>query len=275
MSRHTPQLRELERAEHRVLAALRCVDATTGAVIGSGLQLSAPGARLVRNLSGLWVVHSVSAPASLAAHAESFNAPPSTPALGSEDLIITVREASGRYLPRIASVALPRDPAPDNAEADDSLFRPVDIPLYPASHAPLVANWAELRISLRDSGSNDALGGALVRVVSDGEVLARGLSDWRGEALVPVAGIPVTTWSTQPGAVIVSEIDASIEIYFDPDSGQRTPAAQVLAGRVPDALPLVNPSDIESARAGLPQVSQAITLAAGRPLHLNLGIALP
>ncbi|MDQ8021929.1 MAG: hypothetical protein REI94_08830 [Moraxellaceae bacterium] len=273
--RHTPQLRELERAEHRVLAGLRCVDATTGAVVGSGLQLSAPGARLVRNLSGLWVVHSVSAPASLAAHAESFNAAPASPATGSEDLIITVRDASGRYLSRIASVALPRDPDPDNADAEDSLFRPVDIPLYPASHAALVANWAELRISLRANGNNDALGGALVRVVSEGDVLARGLTDWRGEALVPVAGIPVTTWSTQPGAVTVNEIDATIEVYFDPASGLRTPAVQVLAGRAPAALPLVNPTDIESARAGLPQVSQAITLAAGRPLHVNLGIALP
>ena len=34
-------------------------------------------------------------------------------------------------------------------------------------------------------------------------------------SLVPVAGVPITTWSTEPGAVVVTEIPASLECYFD------------------------------------------------------------
>lgn len=147
--------------------------------------------------------------------------------------------------------------------------------MYPSSAAPLVGNWAALRVTLSEAGSGDALGGALLRVLSQGQVIARGLSDWRGEALVPVVGIPVTTWSTAPDAVIVSEIAATLECVFAVDRGTRVSAADVAAGRAPTALPLVDPSTLEAAAAGLPQVSAAVMLAAGRPLHLTLQIDLP
>jgi hypothetical protein len=92
---------------------------------------------------------------------------------------------------------------------------------------------------------------------------------------VPVAGIPVTTWSTEPGAVIVTQIDATLEAFFDPSSASRTPMADVQAGRTPQQLPRVDPVAIEAARAGLPQASVLVSLAAGRPLHVSLGIAVP
>jgi hypothetical protein len=106
-------------------------------------------------------------------------------------------------------------------------------------------------------------------------VLALGLSDWRGEAWVPVAGVPVTTWSTQPGAVIVTQIQAELQAVADPQYVTRTPQTAVQHGRAPDALPVVDPAGIEAARAELPQASALIQLAAGRPLHLSLGIELP
>jgi hypothetical protein len=44
-----------------------------------------------------------------------------------------------------------------------------------------------LRVSLSEQASGDACG-ALLRVRSNGRTLARGLSDWRGEAPAPVVG---------------------------------------------------------------------------------------
>jgi hypothetical protein len=44
---------------------------------------------------------------------------------------------------------------------------------------------------------------------------------------------------------------------------------------VPSVLPLVDPAAIETARAGYPQASAVVSLAAGRPLHISLGIDLP
>jgi hypothetical protein len=263
--------RERERLEHRVLGALRCVDATTQAPLEQPFTFEAEGVRLLRNLGGLLVIREW---APLAAHAAAFETPPDAPAIGSRSLELTVRDPSGRYLPRRVRTALPRDPRPERAAEPDSLFRPIDIPMYPSPSLPLGANWVELRVTVTETASGDALGGALLRLVSEGRVLARGLTDWRGEALVPVAGVPVTTWSTEPGAVVVTEIPATLESVFDPVSGRRTAGAAVRAGQAPLALPLVEPEAIEAARGELPQAARALRLAAGRSLHVVITIAV-
>ena len=184
-----------------MLGALRCVDATTLMPIDEPLAVSAPGARLLRNQSGLYVIDGWTR---LSTHEGAFDAPPAAPAVGSESLVLDVRDPTGRYLARRVAIALPRDPTPANVEQAGSLFRAVDVPMFPAASAPTSANWVELRATVRETGSGDGLGGALLRVVTAAGVLARGLTDWRGEAFVPVAGVPITTWSTEPGAVVVT-----------------------------------------------------------------------
>jgi hypothetical protein len=261
-----------ERVDRRVLGALRCVDATTRMPIDEPLAVSAAGARLLRNRSGLYVIQSWSR---LTDHEDAFDAPPAAPAVGSESLVMDVRDPSGRYLSRRAALALPRDPAPANLDLPGSLFRPVDVPMYPAPSAPTGANWVELRATVRETATGDGLGGALLRVVSAGTVLARGMTDWRGEAFVPVAGVPITTWSTEPGAVVVSEISASLECYFDPAMGTRAPAADVRAGIAPAGHPLPDPQAIENGRAALPQAIVPVVLAAGRAFSVEISIAVP
>lgn len=265
--------RELERVERRVLGAMCCIDATTGAPLDQPLRIGAPaGARIQRNRSGLFVVHEW---APLASHTSAFQSAPGAPALGSAPLTVMVSDPSGQYLSRQVRLDLPRDAASANSGLQESLFRPVMVPMYPSAASRLGPNWAALRLDLRDAVGGDALGGALVRVLSGSQVLARGLSDWRGEALVPVAGIPVTTWSAEPGDVIVSEIEVTVEAMADPVSMTRTSQADVVGGRAPLLLPLVDPAAIETARAGLPQASTVVSLAAGRPLHVSLEIPLP
>jgi hypothetical protein len=261
-----------ERVDRRVLGALRCVDATTLMPIDERLAVSAPGARLLRNHSGLYVIDSWTR---LPAHEGVFDAPPAAPAVGSESLVLEVRDPTGRYLARRVTIALPRDPTPANVEQPGSLFRAVDVPMYPAASAPTIANWVELRATVRETASGDGLGGALLRVVTAAGVLARGLTDWRGEAFVPVAGVPITTWSTEPGAVVVTEIPASLECYFDPATGTRTAAADVRAGIVPGGLPLPDPQAIENGRAALPQSIVPVVLAAGRALSVAMSVTVP
>lgn len=268
-------MRELERVEHRVLGALRCVDAATRVAVDVPLQITVAGATLRRNRSGLHVVTQVIEPAELAAHEAAFDAPPATPAIGSVALVARISDPSGRYLPRLASLALPRDPLPANAATPGSLFRPIDIALFPASLAPVGVNWAVLRVSLRHDASGDALGGALLLVESSGTVLARGMSDWRGEALVGIPGVPVTTWSDAPDAVVVTEIAAQLTAVFDPARGSRVSAADVRNGRAPAVLPQVDPDALEAQRDALPNASQAVSLATGRSQSLPLALALP
>ena len=264
---------ELERVEARVLGALSIVDATTGARIVDGLALQpAGGARLQRNRSGLYVVVHVDA---LAAHEASFAPPPGVPALGSVALAVRIADTFGRYLPRLATIALPRDPTPSDDPSAGSLFVPVALALYPSASAPTGANWATLRVSATETHSGDALGGALLTVSVGASVVARGLTDWRGEALVAVPGVPVTTWSNDPGEVVAHEVAASVELLFDPAAGTRTPAAQVVAGKPPATLPCVDPDAIAAHRATLHPVSVAASLATGRSQPLSLTLALP
>ena len=267
------ELRERDRVEARVLGALRCMDATTLVPLTLPVAVAGPGASFVRNRSGLYVLRDWTA---LAAHATAFEAPPAAPPVGeAPPLDLTLIEPSGQYLPRRVRLALPRDPNPANAAAAGSLFRAIDVAMYPSPQAPVATNWTVLRVTAVEAASGDALGGALLRVMANGTVLARGLTDWRGEALVPVSGVPVTTWSDDPNAVIVSEIPASLEAIFDPAAGRRTPAAAIRTGEPPVAPPLVDPDAIENARAGLPQASRAVQLATDRSLTLSLSIALP
>jgi hypothetical protein len=261
-----------ERVDRRVLGALRCVDATTLMPIDEPLTVAATGARLLRNHSGFYVIQGWTR---LAPHEDEFEAPPPEPAAGSESLVLQVIDPSGRYLSRRVAIALPRDPTPANLALPGSLFRPVDVPMYPAPSAPTGANWVELRAAVRETATGDALGGVLLRVVSGGSVLARGMTDWRGEAYVPVAGVPITTWSTEPGAVVVTEISASLECYFDAANGTRTPIANVRAGIAPASRPLPDPDAIESGRAALPQATVPVVLAAGRAFNVEVSITVP
>lgn len=265
--------REVERVERRVLGALRCVDATTGAPLEQTLRVEAPaGARIQRNRSGLLVIHEWRP---LAHHAAAFASPPGDVPVGSLALMLTVSDPLGHYLPRLVRVDLPRDANPANADQPGSVFRPITVPMYPSATGRVGSNWACVSVSVFEPGSGDALGGVLLRVVAAGAVRAMGLSDWRGEALVPVAGVPVTTWSTEPGDVIVTQIQAELQAVVDPASVTRTPQAALQMGRAPAVLPLVDPVAIEAARAGLPQASVLVNLAAGRPLHVSLGVDLP
>lgn len=266
---HAPELHELERFEWRVLAALRPIDATTGATIEAPLRLQGEGARIVRNRSGFHVVHEWTR---LAAHATEFLQPPASPAIGSETLMIRIDDPSGRYLPRLATLSLPRNP---DGDAPDSIFSALDIPLYPAPRAALGTNWCALRVSVSAQPGGDVLGGALLRVIAGGQVLARGLSDWRGEALVAVAGVPVTTWSADADAVVATHVDAVLEVCHDPAAGTRTPLAAMRNGRPPAQLPCVDPVDLETRRATLPSAQADVQLRARASLSLNLGLDLP
>lgn len=270
----TRVLRERERVESRVLAALRFVDAGTGAGIDTPMQVHALDgpARLLRNRSGLLVV---SEWAELRDHRDAFRAPPDEPAVGSLTLRLAVDDPSGRYLPRLLSVPLPLDPDPANQANEGSLFRPVDVPMYPSAAGLTGGNWSLLRVTVSEQASGDLLGGALLRVHRNGEVIARGITDWRGEALVTVVGVPVMTFGDDEDAVVVDEINVQLEAVFDPDTGSRTPAAALDAPHRPNPPLRVDPSALDADAASLPSATVPLAIAARRSQHVALEVELP
>ncbi len=262
---------ELERSEFRVLGAIRCLDTVTGMPIDRRMSVGAGGVRVMRNRSGLYVL--ISAPG-FDDYTLRFSAPPALPAVGSIAQAVSISDPLGAYLPRFATLSLPRDPDPANTGSESSLFRPFDITMLPSPAGAVATNWAVLRLTLT-STNGDALGGALARVLRNGDVLARGLSDWRGEALIPVAGVPVTTFSEDDNAVVITEITVTLQVVFDPAIGHRTPADDVVNGHVPLPLPIVDPDAIEARAGTLPAVQQQVVIAAHREQTISVVIDLP
>jgi hypothetical protein len=241
-----------------VLGAVRFLDAVTGLRILDPLVVSAPGVRWLRNRLGYYVI--ADAPG-LARATESFGEQPADVPVGSVPIALTVRDPGGRYLPRRGTLRLPRDPDPSRADEPESLFRPVDVRLFPAPAAGTAPGWALIRATVFAGQTDRGLPGALVRVLRqrDGRHLASGLSDRRGEALVAVPGIPVTTWEEGEGPVLATQVEVTLKAHFDPN-----------AADPPD------PDDLEARHLGLSASGDVNrSLASGQTLVATLAVTLP
>jgi hypothetical protein len=255
-------MRTLEQFDRRVLGALRFVDSTTGLPISSNLRVNANGLKFVRNLSGHYVIAGA---AGLEEHEGSFQKPPASPAIGSLPFEVSVDDPNREYLSRRHTIKLPRDPDPKNDATADSLFRAVEVRLFPSSTASTGVGWAVIRASVFKKGTSEPLSGALLRVTKkngapadEAKPMGVGLTDRRGEALVAVPGIPVITFGESEGAVTTKEIDVTISAFFDPN-----------AGAVPD------PDDLEARRATLKSAKIETKLGSGHVIPMKFEITLP
>jgi len=256
----------IERVEQRVLGALQMVDRVTQTALKRPMQLVAVNASVVRNTRGYYVVTDA---AGLAAHVEAFEQPPAGPALESITYSFEVNDPQKRFLPRLAALKLPRDPDPANIANANSLFRPQDVAMYPAATAPLSHNWSTIRASVSQNGVE--VRGALLQVINaaDDTVLASGISDERGEALVIVAGVPVTKFADDgdgPGhggggghdaepPVVVNTLPVRLELSLD------------AANPWP-----VNPDVLEQNHAENRRMSRDLTLSTGKMERVTINL---
>jgi hypothetical protein len=245
----------IERVEQRVLGALRLVDRVTQTSLKRPLFLYSNRARLVRNARGYYVVTHATG---LESHSASFQRPPVAPALESRNYSIEITDPLGHYLPRLLELRLPRDPDPAHAEDIGSLFRPVDVALYPAGTAPLSPNWSTLRISVARVSNHAPVRGALLQVINaaDDTLLASGISDVRGEALVIVPGVPITKFADEENEegegggeppVVVNTLPVRLELSL----GTTTPWP-------------VNPDLLEQHHVANRRMSMDLALSTGR-----------
>lgn len=245
-----------ELCERRVLGAVRFVDAATRSRILEPLRVSAAGVRFASNRSGHYVIF---AAPGLEAHTHSFAAPPAEPAQASIPVTLEVADPARRYVSRRSVIRLPLDPDPTHSHEPGSLFGPVEVTLFPSPSAGTRPGWAVVRGSVVEAGTDRPLGGALLRVVrvSDSTLLARGMSDARGEALVAVPGIPVITFG-EGDAVTETTVDVELSAVFDPAAGA-----------------VADPDDLEARREDLPTRTFGGRLSSGRLLAATFAVALP
>ncbi len=249
----------------RILGAVRFLDRSTESLITIPMQLDGNNLQFIRNRLYCYVIKSVS---TLSEHTKQFEQPPEEPPFGSLSYLLTVTDPKNKYLPQQFTIRLPKDHDQEQNNNANSLFRPIDIKLFPSPCAPLNLNWSTIRVTIvytadGFTGEKPAAGALLlVRRVSDNAIIARGLSDKRGEALVIIPGIPITNFSEEDNGetsdetdsdedttdpVVVYETSAQLEIIFDPD------------GTWP-----VNPRTLEQNRSEFLRGTDPVTLKTGR-----------
>ncbi len=220
-----------EHVDHRALAAIRFLDEETHLPVSVPLKVAGGGLKLIRNRRGLYVV--LEAP-SFEDYAASFLVPGSAPPL--RTFTLTAEDPTRTYLSRRFDMKLPRDPTagPDELLPADSVFRPLDVVLYPSAMARANAGSAIVRLTVQDK-HGAPLRNALVELSLSAPALSRGgLSDARGEALVLIPGIPIADW-TDPSAT--TEFDLDVKAAWaagagPPDPDQLAASLQAVAGTI-------------------------------------------
>lgn len=244
----------VEDVEFRVWAALRPVDAVSRRPLDAPLRVHGTGQRWLRNLSGLLVLHELNEPAARRAEFAEYEATFPAPAAVAPAVAIrtTLEDPRGRYLARTVTIGLPRS----DAGGSPPLFDPIDVPMYPAPSAPLAAPWSVVRVRAERGGAPAA--GCVITVHEVGDetqVLGRGQSDSRGEAVVAIPGVPLFIPSGGANA-FVRERDAEATAVFEP-----------AASGPPDTDALALASG-----AGFVRTVVTVVIASGRttPLTINL-----
>ncbi len=253
---------------HRVLGAVRFIDATTGARVQSRLALTSDEATTwQRNSSGAYVVVRAAGFDAFTGHDPTltdaqmealFRSPPDVPAAART---FTVTDPAEQYLSRRFVLTLPR--------AGDDLFEPLEVPLHRATSARPFGAGPRLYVSVRDDRDPPgAVPGALVVVTIDGVEAGRTTTGPTGEAVVELVGRP-TFVTGDGGPVTTSEFEAVVAVAVDPallkkdDDGRWT---------------LKPPPDPDPARfdlAGARTVATTVKLSAGRVDKVTLPISLP
>ena len=252
----------IERIEQRVLGALRLIDRVTQTPLTRSLRLTSSNAGVVRNMRGYYVVNHA---AGLEAHTAAFQQPPALPELGAKPYTFEINDLQKRYLPRLTTLRLPRDPNPANVANANSIFKPIDVAMYPASTATLSYNWSTIRASVSQGPDHLPLRGALLQVIdaADGLLLASGISDARGEALVIVPGVPITKFA-----------DAE-------DEGEGDDEPPVVVNTLPVRLELslgaatpwpVDPDVLEQNHTANRRMSMDLTLSTGRMEKVTINL---
>lgn len=250
--------------DHRYPGAVAFTDGATGALIQDTFELTSPTAVFFRNRKGFYVVVSA---VGFEAYTAAFDEVPEPP-VPATSFTVQVKDPVNRYLSRTFVLDLPRDPDPEHAEQTDSLFQPRPVLMFRSPAAATGMNWSVVRISASFSpaGGMPAIpaAGALIRAVDQAsdEIMAFGLTDKRGEALVAVPAVPATTFST-------GEEDDEEDMDDDPVLTLEIPF-HIQAAYDPAAEWPVNPDQIEENWDDLENLEQDINLIAGKTSILSM-----
>jgi hypothetical protein len=254
--------------DRRALALISLIDAY-GRPVEGPVRIVGDGVRTVAKGGGRFAVLEA---AGLEAHTAAFALPPATPALRSQQILIDLTPAVGDAAPRRFDLRLPRDPDPDQAEDEESLFKPAVIEMLPTARTRQTGSACLVRVTVVRDDDGRAVENALVRGRSDnGQFTARAMTDARGEACLVFPVLPLAFPGA--GANVEPELAGRVIVTVDPAVARFHAAADVAvaaaaaAGRTAGHA---DPDALAGANAAAFAAGAAVRLAAGRQPSLTI-----
>lgn len=214
----------LEIVSSRILGAIRFIDAATGSTIDRPLRVEAPKLTIRRNRKGNYVIVGAD-DEGLRKHMDAFAVAPALPNPASLSFDVSVVDPIGDFLPVSFSVRLPRQSAPDQATAVDSIFQPIAVSLVSSPSRSLASNWCAVRASVLRAGDQPVAGAGLrlecpaFRVDPFFAVTTK-----TGEAMIPLPGLPFLFVSTEANntEVINNTTSAVLKVFLHEDGNAAT-----------------------------------------------------
>ena len=253
--------------DRRALALIRLVD-VFGRPVASRVRVEGDGVASTAKGDGAFAILVVPG---LEAHSSSFMAPPSSPALRSRHVPLDLTPASREVASRRFDLRLPRDPNPDHADSDASLFRSIEVEMLPTAQATASGSACVLRVSVTRKDDGRAIENALVRARSDnGQFTARTMTDARGEASLVFPSLPLAFPAGD--ANLRPEIAARVVVTVDPAVARFHAADEIAAAATAAALRRTNHPDPDALAAGDADfgAGDPVNLAAGRQPSLSI-----
>ena len=254
----------LDKIERRVLGAFRCVDSYSGQQVRDALLAGSTQLDIRRNASAFYVVFNGPGMSNLTTQFDVAAAWPN-----SSDYDVTLRPGTRRYLPRLAKISMPRQPV--KMDQDNSSMVPQDVILYPGPVMAFPPTWAVVRLSIKKGNTDVGLPYVVAQMTrdSDKSVIATGMSDEHGEAVLAVGGVGQAANENGGGAVVAVQIDAHLNFYGDANTLKRVDGKQ---GKAPA---LVNPETFlhDPGTYDLKQ-PQAVHIGRGTSSHFTIAIGL-
>jgi len=249
-----------EAVDRRVLGGFKLVDSITGRTVTGGITVTGAGLRIRANRSGIWAV--LDAPG-LSAAANDFAG--TAAQLPVQNFTIKVSDPAKYYLPRQATLSLPAPVAPVGTAG---IFTPQKVTLFAGPGAGAGINWARLHLSVAKAGTAPAqgLGYALIQVTAtaNNAVLAMGMTDLRGEAMLAIPGLGVTANPEGGGSVTTNTTAVSITAFFDTTNFTQS------TGWLPDPDQML----LNLKGASVKSATQAAQLSSGTSQSFTLSISI-
>jgi hypothetical protein len=235
--------RKFEFETRTMLAAVQFTDAVTGLPVTCPVKVQGDGLRIWEKPNGRVLVMAVD--------------DDKDPTAAKTNHVINCRPSDPAYMPRKASIAIPRT----SDGTSESIFNSIPITLYPSTSYRCMGNLGGLLVTVKEPPGNVVQGVVVTLKQTDTpSITTRTITNAAGEALLMVKGAAVVQYSA---GTHTEDISATLEILVDADPVKRVANTEEAIAKARAENILTDPEVLLNT-PGLALKTLAVSFRAGR-----------